>query len=278
MADLATAYLGLGANLGERERGNIVFDASDWYRDRWGDPPTWIWGGPPTWNEGRWLKTDLSGLSEREVWVLTSGRRFREELPPTVFLSLGSNMGDRAKNILYAVELLEQGLGLGNYGTHYGIVRSGLYETQPVGYSAQPAFLNCCVGIRTFLKPEFLLPILKDIERRAGRVESFRNAPRPLDIDILLRVWPDGDQSVVSSELLEIPHPRMHERSFVLAPLAEIMPNLQHPLLDKTIAELRDEAGFWGVRYWGYKEEEALSSLHDEELRPAGEDLGGDGF
>ena len=91
-----------------------------------------------------------------------------------------------------------------------------MYETAPVGYLDQPAFLNACVVAQTELGPEELLDFVKGIEERAGRVASFQNAPRVLDIDILLYVDAGGEHVVMESERLEIPHPRLHERGFVL--------------------------------------------------------------
>ncbi len=147
----------------------------------------------------------------------------------TSYLGLGSNLGDREKNIEQAVELLSKRLTVEQV--------SSLYETEPMGYHAQPWFLNAACRVSTGLTPFSLLRLAKDIEAELGRSHSFRNAPRIIDIDILFC----GDL-VLETEGLTIPHPRITERLFVLMPLAEIAPDLIHPLEQKTIRQLLDEA------------------------------------
>jgi 2-amino-4-hydroxy-6-hydroxymethyldihydropteridine diphosphokinase len=147
-----------------------------------------------------------------------------------VFLGLGSNIGDRAANIGRARRLLEEVAGVRVVGM------SSLIETRPVGYEDQPDFINAALEIETTLEPRGLLTQIKRIEREIGRKETFRLGPRVIDIDILLF----GDR-LVDDPGLTIPHPRMHERRFVLGPLAEIAPEVVHPVLKTRIIDLLDQ-------------------------------------
>ena len=144
-----------------------------------------------------------------------------------VCLSLGSNIGDRAANLQSAIEELSR------FGKVAAV--SSFYETEPVEFTKQPWFLNCAVSLDTEKTPGQLLRALLEIERTMGRLRTQQKGPRKIDIDILLF----GDSSV-NTATLTIPHPAMHERRFVLEPLAEIAPNARHPLLNKTVRELRD--------------------------------------
>lgn len=132
------------------------------------------------------------------------------------YLGLGSNMGDRKAHLAHAIA------AFGNVGWVTGV--SGIYETAPQGYVDQPAFLNMVTRLETPLAPERLLERIRTIERERGRIRTFPNAPRTLDIDILLF----GDR-VVDERGLRIPHPRMRERAFVLVPLLELEPGLVDP-------------------------------------------------
>ena len=147
----------------------------------------------------------------------------------TVYLSFGSNLFDREKNIKEAI---------GRLGASFGCrtVRcSELIETEPWGVADQPDFLNCALELKTCLEPMELLRLLKKTERDGGREPGLKWGARIIDIDILLY-----DNLVYSSEELKIPHPYMHEREFMLEPLSEIAPDAIHPLKNKFIRELLD--------------------------------------
>jgi 2-amino-4-hydroxy-6-hydroxymethyldihydropteridine diphosphokinase len=151
-----------------------------------------------------------------------------------VFIGVGSNMGDRQANITSAVKSLSQ------YGK-IGPV-SSLYETEPVGFAEQPDFLNCVISLETGIAAAILLENLKEIEKSVGRKSSFRNAPRPIDLDILFygkRIFKPA--LLESRPRLEIPHPRLHTRAFVLVPMAEIAPSFIHPVLKKSVQQMLSE-------------------------------------
>ncbi len=143
----------------------------------------------------------------------------------TVYFSLGSNVGDRQQNLKQALELLSQRLRVGKV--------SSTYETDAVGNIDQPRFLNMVCEAYTGLAPQGLLALVKGIESKLGRVPGKSGNPRPMDIDILLY----GRQVVKSPDLI-IPHPRMLERAFVLVPLAEIAPDMVHPVVSRTIRDI----------------------------------------
>jgi 2-amino-4-hydroxy-6-hydroxymethyldihydropteridine diphosphokinase len=148
----------------------------------------------------------------------------------TAYLSLGSNLGDRASNLRDAIA------HLGTIGAVTAI--SSLYETEPVEVVDQSWFLNCVVAIETELAPEELLRSLLAIERSMGRQRLSQKGPRKIDIDIVLY----GDE-VIGRKELKIPHPAMHHRRFVLEPLAEIASEACHPLLHKTAREMLASLG-----------------------------------
>ena len=144
-----------------------------------------------------------------------------------VYLSLGSNVGDRAANLNGAIDNLR---ALGEV-----VAVSSLYETEPVEFTAQPWFLNCALTLKTDKSPKQLLDGILDIEQQLGRQRVQKKGPRIIDIDILL-----FGNSIVDDPALTIPHPAMHERRFVLEPLAEIAPEVRHPGFEQTIRDLRD--------------------------------------
>jgi 2-amino-4-hydroxy-6-hydroxymethyldihydropteridine diphosphokinase len=146
-------------------------------------------------------------------------------MPPSAYLSLGSNIGNRDANLREAIRRLEA------VGSITAI--SSFYETEPVEFTAQDWFMNCVVLLETEQTPLDLLQSILNIEQSMGRRRIQNKGPRNIDIDILL-----FDDLVVNTAELTIPHPAMHQRRFVLAPLAEIAPNVQHPVLHKTAQEL----------------------------------------
>ena len=146
-------------------------------------------------------------------------------MPTLVYLSLGSNVGDREKHLRDAIALLER------EGRILSV--SSFYETEPIEFTDQAWFLNCAVALETAETPEHLMAAILRIERQMGRKRIQRKGPRTIDIDILLC----GD-AILNSPALTIPHPAMHERGFVLEPLAEIALEARHPVLKNTVREL----------------------------------------
>jgi len=158
--------------------------------------------------------------------------------PAIVYLGLGSNLGNRQDNLDRALDFLSQRLRVGKI--------SSVYDTEPLDNINQSRFLNLVCQVYTRLAPMELLTLAKGIESKLGRVFGKPNVPRPIDIDILFY-----DEQVIETPELIIPHPRLAERAFVLIPLAEIAPDLVHPVTGKAIKELlKGATGAQGVFKW----------------------------
>lgn len=143
----------------------------------------------------------------------------------TAYIALGANLGDRAATLNTAIERL------GALGTVEAV--SPFLETEPVGYTEQPRFLNAVARLRTGVPPRDLLHALLHVEQELGRVRTVRWGPRTIDLDLLLY-----DDAIIDEPGLVVPHPRLHERRFVLEPLTVIAPDLAHPILGRSIGQL----------------------------------------
>ncbi len=151
-----------------------------------------------------------------------------------IYIALGTNLGDRPANLRAAVAALPPDVQV--------TAASPIYQTPPWGYTDQPDFLNQVVRGETVLPPNKLLAYLKEIETNVGRTPTFRYGPRVVDLDILFY-----DDLTLEQPDLTIPHPRLHDRAFVLIPLADLAPGLRHPISKATISELLTSADTSGV-------------------------------
>jgi len=151
-----------------------------------------------------------------------------------VYLALGSNLGNRLANLKEAISALTPQMDVK--------AKSPVYETPPWGYEDQPKFLNQVIRGKTYLEPEPLLKHLKRLEIALGRKDSFPNGPRLIDIDILF-----FDELIFHSPALIIPHPRLHERAFVLLPLMDLDPELVHPANKKSVREMLASCSAEGI-------------------------------
>lgn len=149
---------------------------------------------------------------------------------PVVFISVGSNLGDKLDNCLKGIDALSES------GESKLLATSRFFRTSPVDYVEQDWFVNAAVKIATRLAPLELLDQLAAIQQRMGRkADAIRFGPRVLDLDILIY-----DDRVIRTSRLEIPHPRMHKRAFVLQPICDIDPTIIHPVLGQTVGDLLD--------------------------------------
>ena len=155
-----------------------------------------------------------------------------------IYLALGSNLGDRLANLKAALAALPPAVSV--------LAESPVYETPPWGYTDQPAFLNMTLKGETDLEPLSLLAHLKRLESELGRLPAVRWGPRRIDIDLLFY-----DDLVLHTDQLTLPHPRLHERAFVLVPLADLAPDLVHPVLAWTVRELLAGVDTTGVEPYG---------------------------
>jgi dihydroneopterin aldolase/2-amino-4-hydroxy-6-hydroxymethyldihydropteridine diphosphokinase len=147
----------------------------------------------------------------------------------TVFIGIGSNLGDREKNICSSIEMI-------NISSSKVVKKSSIIETEPIGIDTQSKFLNCVVEVKTFIAPKEFMQFLLVIEKKIGRIRKEKMESRVIDLDVLFY-----DDSVFILDGIVVPHPLMHKRMFVLEPLCEIAPYFIHPILRKRIFELKSD-------------------------------------
>lgn len=160
---------------------------------------------------------------------------YNHPMTHSIYIALGTNLGERLANLRAAIRTMPPDVNV--------IEESPVYETPPWGYEDQPAFLNMVIKAETNLQPESLLAYLKQIEAELGREKSVRWGPRLIDLDILFY-----DDLVLNSPPLVIPHPRLHERAFVLVPLADVAPELVHPVFQQKISEFLSKIDIEGIK------------------------------
>ncbi|MBU2612019.1 MAG: 2-amino-4-hydroxy-6-hydroxymethyldihydropteridine diphosphokinase [Chloroflexi bacterium] len=154
-----------------------------------------------------------------------------------IYLALGTNLGNRRANLRAAIAAMHPVVHI--------LAESPIYETPPWGITDQPAFLNMALKGETHLAPLSLLAHLKHLELELGRTPSIRYGPRQIDMDILFY-----DDLILDTPELVIPHPHLHERAFVLVPLADIAPDYYHPVLEKTVREMLASCDTSGVKLY----------------------------
>jgi 2-amino-4-hydroxy-6-hydroxymethyldihydropteridine diphosphokinase len=168
----------------------------------------------------------------------------------TLYLGLGTNLGDRLENLRAARTALSSQMDIE--------ACSPVYETPPWGFTEQPACLNQVVKARTSLSPQAALDFIKGLEIRLGRRVTFKNGPRWIDIDILFY-----DDLVLETPTLSIPHPRMDGRGFVWLPLADLAPELYHPLIGKTVRQVLETVDTTGIHLFA---EDCLPTQSSEQV------------
>jgi len=156
----------------------------------------------------------------------------------TIYIALGTNLGERMNNLRTAITTLSPDVTV--------LAESHVYETPPWGFEDQPAFLNMVAKAETGLEPEVLLGYLKQIEVKLGREKTVRWGPRLIDLDILFY-----DDLIIESPPLVIPHPRLHERAFVLVPLVDVAPEVVHPVFQMNVSNLLAKIDAQGISRYG---------------------------